>query len=122
MGMDIYATNPRDPDNAYFRANVWRWRGIHSFMSMACQDVYGKELDTKMSYNDGNGIPSNLVETCAAKMQELYDKEFKDLESYNPFIDDPTCPPDLVPAYSLPTQRLQEWINFVKDSGGFEVW
>jgi len=120
--MDVYASNPKDPTNNYFRANVWGWRGIHSFMSMACSSIYGKDLDEKMSYNDGKGIPSELVEVCADRMQELYDKEFKDLESYNPFENDPTCPPSLIPAYAIDPAWLKSWISFVRNSGGFQVW
>jgi len=122
MGMDVTAVNPKDPDNHYFRANVWGWRGIHAFMSMACSDLYGQELDVKMCYNDGEGIPSHLVEACADRMQDLYNEEFKDLETFNPFIDDPTCPANLIPAYTIDVKRLQTWINFVRNSGGFEVW
>ena len=120
MGMDVTALNPVDPDNNYFRANVWRWRGIHEFMSRACKHIYGKELDIKMAYNDGAGIPSDLTVQCADAMQVLYDSDFKSLTVWNPYPHDVDS--DFKDAYVIPTSRLQDWIDFVRNSGGFEVW
>ena len=130
MGMDVYANNPKDPENDYFRANCWGWRPIHEFMGNACSHIYGEELDTSMSFNDGRGIPASQVEECADVMQ----KELDSLkESYPDFIETVTTDEgetvDLfVPFqdewkdhYKIPLWRLQDWIHFVRNSGGFAV-
>lgn len=118
MGMDVYAKRPLDPALDYFRANVWRWRGIHKFMSLACKDIYGNEIDNKMAYNEGAGIPEELVEDCADAMQDLFDKDFKSLDIWSPYPKED----HYADSYLVPTARLQDWINFVRNSGGFEVW
>jgi hypothetical protein len=129
MGMDVYACNPTDPENDYFRANVWGWRPIHEFMGNACSHIYGEALDRSMSFNDGQGIPANQVEECADAMQkdldslkdnypefiETVDYEDGTVELFVPFDD------EWKDHYKISLSRLQEWIDFVRNSGGFQV-
>ena len=131
MGMDVYANNPKDPENDYFRANCWGWRPIHMFMSESCSHIYGEDIDAHMSYNDGMGIPEDLVEECADEMQKTFDSLKEDVPQYIEIVVTPEGEevevlkpvedPKWREAYSMPLWRLQEWIDFVRNSGGFAV-
>jgi len=132
MGMDISAVNPTDADNDYFRANCWSWRPIHMFMSESCADVYGEDIDNSMHFNDGAGIPGDLVEECADKMQAMLDNIEKEVPQYISTytyedgetlkVLKPVEDPKWKDAYMVPLNRLQSWVHFVRNSGGFKVW
>ena len=132
MGMDVYAYNPTNPENDYFRANCWGWRPIHSFMSSACSHVYGAAVDNSMSVNDGKGISPWDTEYCAELMQksldaiktnkpELIENVVKDGETIEVFVPYRESDPEWADDYKVPLWRLQDWINFVKNSNGFQV-
>ena len=122
------AVNKFHSDNpgVYFRATVWSWWPIHMFMSQACRHIYGEELDESMSYNNGSGIPSDLVEKCANAMQESLDSIREDVPQYIEVVDGvevlrPVEDSEWRDHYTVSLARLQDWVNFVRHSGGFEV-
>ena len=137
MGMDVYAVNPVDEDHEYFRANCWSWRPIHDFMSRTAGHLYSEDVDDGMSINDGIGLTADEVEDVADSMEKVWAEisphaDGLELESSchvvsgtNKFAtdkerDDPNI--DTESAYRVPMDRLKEWIEFVRYSGGFEVW
>ena len=122
------ASNKYQKDNpgVYFRANVWSWRPIHMFMSEPCSDIYGEDLDESMSYNNGKGIPKDLVEECADAMQQTLDSIKETVPQYIEVVDGvellkPVENPEWKDWYAVPLTRLQDWVDFVRHSNGFEV-
>ena len=129
MGMDVYAIDPKDPDNNYFRANVWCWRAIHEFMGSTCAKLYGEDLDVKMSFNDGAGIPAEYCEQVADKMED----RLRTLDQYDDDVhiegEDQVLvlrnvkyedKPDM--SYGVSLEYLHVWVDFVRNSNGFEVF
>ena len=53
MGMDVYGIGN---EKAYFRANIWSWRPIHSLISKFASDLVDEDTIRLMSANDGAGI------------------------------------------------------------------
>ena len=120
----------KDNPGIYFRANAWGWRPIHIFMSQACSHIYGEKIDSSMQFNDGAGIPEELIEECADAMQKSLDSLKEDypedivtvdtedgpVDCYAPIHDD-----EWRDSYTVPLWRLKDWIKFVRNSGGFRV-
>ena len=96
------------------------------FMSNSCSNIYGEELDESMSYNNGKGIPKDLVEECADAMQKYLDSIKDTVPQYIEVIDGieflkPVEDPEWRDNYAVPLTRLQDWVDFVRNSNGFEV-
>ena len=115
----------------YFRANCWSWRPIHDFMSEHAGHLYDEEIEQGMVYNDGAGLPGEVCVEAANVMQVALDKMEGDVRTMDtPDFqldnetgklvdrdDDTTHSP-----YGACKEHLQEWVTFVRNSGGFEVW
>ncbi len=43
MGMDVYGRNPSSEEGEYFRASVWTWGPIYSFICEQCGDLLSDE-------------------------------------------------------------------------------
>ena len=58
MGFDVYALNPKTykDSHIYFRANVWYWRPLWSFVEEICGDDLSDFDKEAGHYNDGSKI------------------------------------------------------------------
>ena len=52
MGFDIYAVEPQDKENNYFRSNVWYWRPLWQLVEFICNDLTNEDIEGG-GYNDG---------------------------------------------------------------------
>ena len=52
MGFDIFAVEPTDKTNDYFRSNVWYWRPLWNMVKIMCNELSQEDFEGG-SYNDG---------------------------------------------------------------------
>jgi hypothetical protein len=52
MGMDVYGTNPTSPEGEYFRANVWSWHPLATYL----QEAELIDNDSRWHTNEGHGL------------------------------------------------------------------
>lgn len=60
-------------DGGYFRANVWTWRPIWSFVSQHCNDILNDEDLERGEFNDGHTITSDKSKAMSIRIKELLD-------------------------------------------------
>ena len=72
MGFDLYGMNATsEKEGSYFRANVWFWRPIWSFVCGSCNNIL-TERDIKAgSYNDGHKISKTKAKRIASRLRQL---------------------------------------------------
>ena len=56
---------------SYFRANVWYWRPIWSFVCGACNDILTENDMERGSFNDGHKISKTKAKRIAARLRKL---------------------------------------------------
>ena len=72
MGFDLYGINPQKDDvGDYFRANVWFWRPIWSFVCGSCDNILTERDIEAGSYNDGHKISKTKSKRIASKLRSL---------------------------------------------------
>lgn len=139
MGMDVYGINNK---NAYFRANIWSWRPIHSIITEVASDFIPPEVLRSMSANVGGGLKSGAdCKKLASRIQLWMEHNANGLEfpagsnsSDNEVIaaleslikamgqDVKVDKASLNPVYSVDDSHLKEFVEFLNTCGGFEVW
>ena len=122
MGMDVYGRNPITEEGGYFRANCWAWRPIMVAIEQSGGlPIIGEEMFNAMQYNDGMGPDGpvqceKLANTLEQWLEEWegdkYQPGFEGLEEFG-FESDP---------YVVHREHLEEFINFLRHCGGFQVW
>jgi hypothetical protein len=134
MGMDVYGKSPKSQEGEYFRANIWSWRPIHELIEKA--NVLPPQMVADMSYNDGAGPDKEQALLLAASLENM----IEGMDEDNTFmlsseIDGPVAAMlaqfkeqgvEIVsprgPVYQTDVSHVQEFIEFCRASGGFEVW
>ncbi len=134
MGMDVYGRKPKSDEGKYFRANIWSWRPIHELIEKA--NVLSPEMVADMSYNDGAGPNEEQALLLVASLENMIDG----MDDDNTFmlsseVDGPVAAMianfkeqgiELVsargPVYAANVSHVREFIEFCRESGGFEVW
>jgi hypothetical protein len=134
MGMDVWGKNPKSEVGEYFRATVWSWRPIHELIEKA--NVLPQNMVEDMSFNDGAGPEEELALLLAYQLEQMV----KGMEDENTFmlsdeVDGPVAAllsalneggVEIIsprgPVYSASVSHVRKFIEFIKQSGGFEVW
>ena len=52
--MKAYQSYQNDTPGSYFRANVWWWRPLWQYITVACEDILTEKDIESGSYNDGH--------------------------------------------------------------------
>lgn len=135
MGMDVSGCSPTSEAGKYFRANIWSWRPIHVLCYELCRDLLDEDTLEYMGANNGAGPESGEVCRQMASRFERWlehnteghsvdlgmrvttDGRFvtDEILAANPNIE--TLSP-----YRVTDEHLKEWVAFLRDCGGFEVW
>lgn len=152
MGMDVFGRDPKNKTGEYFRANVWWWHPLWEWTCDVCQlpeeirtsghhnDGAGPEtqelVDLMVFHMEGA-----IKEGSAKALEEKYEL-LKKSEEIDPSEECIRCKgskldPDggecrtckgkgktaaFASWYSFTEEFALEWIEFVRNSGGFEVW
>jgi len=134
MGMDVYGKSPKSEEGEYFRANIWSWRPIHELIEKA--NVLPPKMVEDMSFNEGAGPDKQQALLLAAAIENMIDG----MDDDNTFvlsseIDGPVAallsqfqeknieivsPRGAV--YQADVSHVREFVQFCRESGGFEVW
>jgi len=134
MGMDVLGRNPSSKAGEYFRANVWSWRPIQALIVELCSDLLDDDTLTGLSFNSGYGPKE---QTTCSEMANRFDQWMEHhvsghtLESESRvtregrFVSpqEQAANPELetVSAYETDDDHLKEWIEFLRNCGGFSV-
>lgn len=134
MGMDVYGKAPASETGEYFRASIWSWRPIHELIEKT--NVLPPKMVEDMSFNDGAGPDAEQAKLLAYALELMIhgmDDEHEFMLTSE--IDGPVAemirqlsdngievisPRGTV--YSADVAHVREFIEFCRDSGGFEVW
>ena len=115
---------------SYFRANVWYWRPIWSFVCGACNDILTENDMERGSFNDGHKISKTKAKRIATKLRknlknghihelcDRYEKNRSMLKLANK--DDKKLSSTF--SYPMNTENFEEFQRFCENSGGFEIW
>lgn len=138
MGMDVWGLKPSSPAGRYFRANIWSWRPIHELNAKLCGDLLDEETLQKMTFNDGAGptdpdVCKKMAERFEQWLEHHTEGHQLDLglrvTSEGRFVppnEVATLPAEEVQElrspYAVEDEHLKEWVAFLRDCGGFEVW
>ena len=136
MGMDVYGRKPKGEAGKYFRANIWSWRPIHGLVAELCGDLLDEKTLVGMGYNQGAGPRSAKV---CRQMADRFD-EWLEHNTEGATIDDVAMRVDASgrfvsdeelaanpsletrSPYAVDDEDLKEWVAFLRECGGFEVW
>ena len=84
MGFDIFAIKPKTKkeEHSYFRANVWYWRPLWSFVKTTCKEEISKLDEDIGQYNDGCEVPDTISIDIGNKLYRALEngtfKKFQD--------------------------------------------
>ena len=73
MGFDLHGINVKGERGDYFRANVWGWRPIWSFVCEVCPDILTEEDFKRGQYNDNHLIEEDRAKDIAKRLREKMD-------------------------------------------------
>jgi hypothetical protein len=135
MGMDVYGRNPKSEAGQYFRASVWSWRPIHQWLAENCSDVIPEKTMRQLGFNDGAGSRSERIcEEIADRLEQYlaYHPDGLYMEDSvvrtNPntgqlfSADSVPCGVETVSPYQTSPDHLREFIEFLRNCGGFRVY
>lgn len=138
MGMDVVGLAPTNEAGRYYRASVWSWFPIWDRLVTLCGDFLDEKLLCAMSCNNGAGPEDQ--ETCnkiverfegwmgqdsSEKFCRLSDQSNLRVTLQGRFVSDeelkkdphlPTRSP-----YSVHRSHVEEFVQFLKNCGGFAV-
>ena len=133
--MDLYSTNPTDPENDYWRSNIFGWSKLWGFVTEISPTA--EDLGERMWFNDGYGPDEDQAKAIAADIRTYI--------SSHGLPESPSHTPNKLDArnhafLSLLTgksggptvhfanddnyvaQSISNFADYCANSGGFEVW
>ena len=131
MAMDILGLNPIHPTGEYFRASIWVWYPLVSVMRTTCSDFMSDIFFDKISCNVGTWATereSKLIANRLIQYSEHYidgvlllPNELPPVATATAGILDKYPTVTCASEFYISDERLQNWIEFVRSSGGFIV-
>jgi hypothetical protein len=118
MGFDIVGLAPKNDTGRYFRNNVWWWRPLQALITILCADELTEEETRELGFNDGYKYSAEKAALIAERLAEVAAND-EMLDHYRGHILEL-----LSDSYKDCWDRdnVVEFIEFLKNSGGFEVW
>ena len=118
MGMDVYGKSGN-----YFRNNCWWWRPLWDYTASVCQDIITDTDADSGHYNDGHLIDSDKCNSIVERLESLLkDGSVKEYElEYQKRLDS-LEKDDFNSHYPFSEENVKGFMEFVKDSGGFEIY
>ena len=133
MGFDLIGLGPKSEKGEYFRNNIWWWRRLWWLTCHVCKDVLNeddieggylnmgytitKEKSTMMSERLETALmEKDKYEGLIKQSEELYlEMQNKIEEGFGQELSD-KC------NYPFDWENVEEFYEFVKNSGGFQVY
>ena len=118
MGMDVYGnqTDPATGELAYFRNNAWWWRPLAIYISEIAP-YYGKD---SWQYNEGAGLDAEDAQALA----DILTEEIKSgrCEAYAAAHAERNERMKPKWEYYFSAENVQQFVDFLRVSGGFEIY
>ena len=133
MGFDLIGIEPKNEKGEYFRNNIWWWRRLWCFTCEVCKDIFNESDVVGGSFNSGYEINKEK----AAMMAERLETVLNDKEKYvnliklseNLYLEmenniAKTLGQKSIKNCSYPFnwENVEELYDFVKNSGGFQIY
>jgi len=146
MGFDVCGIDPINKEGEYFRNNIWYWTKLWWFICTLNKDIIDEKEIAEGFLNDGKKIDKER----AIKIAERLEKALNEKEKYNDWIENPNLPEiisgeilhktiikilyddkDDVKIADKSEYRLnfpfswyniKKFIEFARNSGGFEIY
>jgi tRNA(Phe) wybutosine-synthesizing methylase Tyw3 len=117
MGFDLYGRAPTSDAGKYFRNNIWWWRPLKVVIHLTCEDILTDEDLRELGFNDGHVYSAAKAEAIASRLSAIAADEKQLAEcKKNAMV--------FLPDYyheAWSKENIQEFVEFLKASGGFEV-
>lgn len=117
MGFDIYGISPVNEKGDYFRNTIWQWGYILGLINCSCHDILTDEEFVNLGWNNGYEY-SEFTASQIAERLEIIANDEKLLEKYKTMIRSQLGEP-YEGCWSK--DNILEFVEFLKNSGGFEV-
>ena len=139
MGMDVYGLSPAlNGKGEYFRANIWSWFPIWDRLVALCGDFLDERLLMDMTFNNGAGpgdqvtcsriaerLETWLAQDASERFCRLNDNSGLRVTMQGRFVRDEELAKDPQLAtrspYSVDRSHVEEFVQFLKNCGGFSV-
>lgn len=116
MGFDLSGVNAKNKIGEYFRNNVWWWRRLWHFVYEIAWLPEG--MYYAGSYNDGYRVPNqSRVIMISAIKEALANKESKRVKQILAMGE-----AEFGKDYHFDWDNVQNFVNFLENNEGFEIW
>lgn len=127
----------------YFRNNVWWWRPLAMIIEESCKDLLTKEQVEGLHMNNGVKYPKELALEIARRLDEMVEAEmvnqyvkpaqhelnttadsFRNLHRTEGMLSNLGIKSieDESDKYPFDMNNMKNFIRFLKECGGFEIW
>mgnify|MGYP003135800413 CR=1 FL=1 len=122
MGFDLVGTKARSEKGKYFRNNVWFWRPLWTYICSECDDILTVKEAEGGSFNDGVKISKAKAEKIAKRIQKRLNDGSVELHKagYDATVEQ--VGDEWAKSYPFHTKNVFNFMEFCKESGGFEIW
>lgn len=113
----------------YFRNNVWWWRPLWNYVCTVCDPVMTEYQKERGEYNDGYEFDAELTakmvelldESIANNQHHLYEKEHLAEQEKGKQEEEKTGEKAWICSYPFDPENVENFTNFLRYSGGFQV-
>ena len=116
----------------YFSNNVWWWRPIAMIIEESCKDLLTKKQVEGLHMNDGVKYPKELALEIARRLDEMVEAGMTN-QYVKPAQHELNTTADTFSLFASFTKNesekypfdmnnMKNFIRFLKESGGFEIW
>jgi hypothetical protein len=136
--MDVVGLAPTNGRGEYFRASIWSWFPIWDRLAALCGDFLDERLLRAMTFNDGAGpgdqatcdriaerLERWLAEDASDRFSRLRDDSSLRVTLQGKFVSDEDRANDpqleTKSPYSVARAHVQEFVQFLRNCGGFSV-
>ena len=122
MGFDLIGKKAKSEKGEYFRNNVWYWRPLWTYVCNECDDILTIKEAEGGCFNDGIKISKTKAEKIAKRLEEKLKDGSIDLHKagYDGTVE--SISDEWAKNYPFEVDNVIQFIDFCKESGGFQIW
>ena len=106
----------------YFRNNMWHWRPLWEYICFVCSEILTEEDMNAGHYNDGHKINKKKAKKIAHRLEGLLiDGAVQRYADERQVQLDALSEDDWAKNYPFSIENVEEFLAFVKESGGFKI-
>ena len=134
MGFDLTGINAKNKKGEYFRNNVWYWRPLWDYVCVVCDKILSKKDKENGEWNNGHTINAIKAEKITKALEESIQNGFAKTYSLThkekmktAIANNKKAKPDRSnwdwnENYPFTLSNLKEFITFIKNSEGFQIY